>query len=50
MLILDKVDLRAKKISNDKGIQGHYIGKKSQSSRNNPGIILVSQWRKRLVD
>ena len=28
MLILDKVDLRAKKISIDKGIQGHYIKEK----------------------
>ena len=28
MLILDKVELRAKKISKDKGIQGHYIRKK----------------------
>ena len=28
MLILDKVELRAKKLSKDKGIQGHYIKKK----------------------
>ena len=28
MLILDKVELRAKKISKDKGIQGLYISEK----------------------
>ena len=28
MLILDKVDFTAKKISKDKGIQGHYIKNK----------------------
>ena len=28
MLILNKVDLRAKEISIDKGIQGHYIKEK----------------------
>ena len=49
MSILDKVDLRAKKISNDKGIQGHYLRKK-ESIQQEYIIILVSQWRKRLVD
>ena len=28
VLLLDKVDFRAKEISKDKGIQGHYIRKK----------------------
>ena len=32
MLILGKLDLRAKKISTDKGIQGHYIKEKRVES------------------
>ena len=39
MLIFDKVDFRAKKISNKKGIQGHYIRKK-QSIQQEYIIIL----------
>ena len=39
MLILDKVYFRAKKISKDKGVQGHYIRKK-QSAQQEYIIIL----------
>ena len=41
MLILDKVDLSAKKISIDKGIQGHYIKKKEW----NPWVRKIP-WRR----
>ena len=38
MLILDKVDFRAKKTSKDKGIQGHYIRKKESIQK---GYIII---------
>ena len=41
MLILDKVDFRAKKISKDKGIQGHYIKNKEL----NPQVRKIP-WRR----
>ena len=41
MLILNKVDLRAKEISIDKGIQGHYIKKKEW----NPWVRKIP-WRR----
>ena len=41
MLILDKVELRAKKLSKDKGIQGHYIKNKQL----NPWVRKIP-WRR----
>ena len=42
MLILDKVDFRAKKISKDKGIQVHYI--RNKESTQQEYIIILNMY------
>ena len=53
MWILDKVDFGAKKISKDKGIQGHYIRKKRVNparTHNNPKYVYMKQHNLKILE
>ena len=52
MLILDKVDFRAKKTSKDKGIQGHCIRKRvnPEGIHNNPKYVYTKQHNLKILE